>query len=58
MPVSATFDAHLLAQEDKERAHSTRFEYSIDDYELSRERIETELSDFFDTYNWARESQA
>ncbi|MFL3656078.1 MAG: sulfotransferase family protein [Halioglobus sp.] len=58
IPVSATFDAHLLAQEDKERSHSTRFEYSIDDYELSRERIETELSDFFDEYHWAQESQA
>jgi hypothetical protein len=58
MPVSTAFDAHLLAQEDKERGHSTRFEYSIDDYELSRERIENELAEFFDVYGWPRGSQA
>jgi hypothetical protein len=56
--VSKTFDSWLLAQENNERGHNTRFEYSIDDYELSRERIETELSDFFDEYNWPRESQS
>ena len=56
MPVSKKFNAQLLAQEDKERSHSSRFEYSIDDYELSRERIETELSDFFNQYHWPQES--
>lgn len=56
-PLSAEFDARLRAQEDKERSHSTRFEYSIDDYELSRERIETELADFFDDYGWPRETR-
>ena len=56
--VSKTYDSWLLAREDSERDHSTRFEYSIDDYELSRQRIEAELSDFFDRYNWQRESQA
>jgi hypothetical protein len=54
MAVSADFDGYLLAQEDRERSHKTRFEYSIDDYELSRERIEQELSDFFDVYGWPR----
>lgn len=56
MTVSAAFDAYLLAQEEKERSHTTQFEYSIDDYELSRERIESELIDLFEDYGWPRES--
>ena len=58
MPVSPEFDAYLRAQEDRERSHSTRFEYSIDDYELSRERIEAELSDFYHHHGWPRETQS
>ena len=54
MSVSADFDDYLLAQEDKERSHNTRFEYTIDDYELSREQIELELGAFFDQYQWQR----
>lgn len=56
MTVSPEFDAYLLSQEDKERSHSTRFEYSIDDYALSRKQIETELPDLFDDFDWPRES--
>jgi hypothetical protein len=52
MEVSEEFDNYLRAQEDKERGHRTRFEYSIDDYELSRARIETELAEFFKDYGW------
>jgi hypothetical protein len=58
LPVSPEFNAYLQKQEDKERGHSTRFEYSIDDYELSRERIETELADFYAVHDWPREAQA
>ncbi|MEE4143770.1 MAG: sulfotransferase [Halieaceae bacterium] len=54
MTVTPEFDACLLAQEDRERGHRTRFEYSIDDYDLSRERIEEKLSDFFDDYDWPK----
>jgi hypothetical protein len=58
MRVSAAFDAYLQAQEERERGHSTHFEYSIDDYELSRARIEEELADFFEDYNWPRAQSA
>jgi len=58
LPVSAAFDAYLAAQEQKERGHSTHFEYSIDDFEISRERIERELGDFFDDYGWPRGTHA
>lgn len=55
MSVTPEFDAYLLAQEDRERGHRTRFEYSIDDYDLSRELIEEKLGDFFDDYDWPKE---
>jgi hypothetical protein len=58
MPVTEEFDTLLRAQEDKERSHSTRFEYSIDDYDLSRQRIETELVDLYEQYNWPRQAPA
>ena len=54
MVVSPTFDAYLQAQEEKERGHSSPFRYSIDDYDLSQQRIETELADFFDDFDWPR----
>lgn len=54
MHVLPTFDAYLLAQQEKERSHSSPFAYSIDDYEVTQERIETELADFFDEFAWPR----
>ncbi len=54
MPLSESFDQFLQAQEDTEKSHRTEFHYSIDDYELSREKIESQLSDFYDAYGWPR----
>lgn len=54
LPVSAGFDRWLQEQEEKERGHQARFEYSIDDYALSVERIERELDSLFEEYQWPR----
>jgi len=48
------FDQFLQAQEDREKSHSTEFQYRIEDYELSREKIESQLSDFYEAYGWPR----
>nr|WP_241262974.1 sulfotransferase [Parahaliea mediterranea] len=58
LPVSASFDRWLRAQEERERGHQARFEYSIDDYALSVERIERELDTLFEQYQWPRLSAA
>lgn len=58
LPLSAGFDQWLQAQEQKERSHSARFEYSIDDYELSEARIEAELAPLFEQYQWPRRTAA
>ncbi|MCB1696571.1 MAG: sulfotransferase [Pseudomonadales bacterium] len=57
MTVSADFDAYLLAQESRERGHKTPFTYSIEEFTqdgLSRERIESELADFYAEFDWPR----
>jgi len=54
LTMTESFDQFLLAQEDREKSHSTEFHYSIEDYELSREKIESQLSDFYDAYGWPR----
>jgi hypothetical protein len=52
--LSSEFEAFLSAQEEAEKSHKSRFEYSIDDYELSTARIEQELGEFFERYDWPR----
>ena len=52
MPLEDTFDQYLQAQEQREKAHKTHFEYSIDEYEVSLERIEQELDEFYRDYHW------
>jgi len=61
MAVSADFDAYLLAQESRERGHKTPFSYSIEEFAadgLSRERIESELTDFYEEFGWPRGEDA
>jgi hypothetical protein len=61
MTVSAEFDAYLREQESRERGHKTPFTYSIDEFAqdgLSRQRIETELADFYEEYDWPKAAQA
>ena len=58
LPVSEVYDAYLLAQQEKERSHTSAFEYSIYDYDLSRQRICAELGDFYDEYGWSRGNAA
>lgn len=56
LPMSDQYDDYLLAQEQREKAHTTRFRYSIDEFEVTPERIESELREFFDRYGWQRGS--
>ncbi|MBA6413422.1 sulfotransferase [Parahaliea sp. F7430] len=58
LPMTDEFDHWLKQQEERERGHKTSFEYTIDDYELSPERIEAELPELFDQYGWPRRTQS
>jgi len=46
------YDEYLLSQEQREKGHSTDFEYSIDDYEVTPQRIQSELASFYEVYHW------
>lgn len=58
MTMAPDYRAWLAAQADRERTHNSKFEYSIDDYDLSLQRIETELEDLYQRYQWPRPSAA
>jgi len=52
IPMSDDYDQWLLAQAQRERQHQSKFEYSLGDFEVSAQRIETELVDFYACYQW------
>jgi len=54
LPLSADFDRYLQDEEGRARSHKTDFHYSIEDYALSRQEIEAQLSDFYRAYDWPR----
>ena len=52
MSISEQFDRYLQLQQEKERSHKTRFQYSIDEFDVSLQRIEEELREFYDDFQW------
>ncbi|GAB5451884.1 MAG: sulfotransferase [Halioglobus sp.] len=54
LPLSEPFDNWLAQQEQRERGHTTRFRYSLDEFEVTAERIEDELGEFFARHAWPR----
>ncbi|MDE0951163.1 MAG: sulfotransferase [Halioglobus sp.] len=54
LPISQQYDDYLRGQEAKERGHKAEFRYSIDEYDVTAERIERELADFYQHYDWPR----
>jgi omega-hydroxy-beta-dihydromenaquinone-9 sulfotransferase len=56
MEMTEEFDEWLLAQAEREKKHQASFEYSLGDYELPAERLETELAVFYEEYKWPRQS--
>ena len=58
MTMTRAYESWLAAQADRERTHNSKFEYSIDDYDLSLQRIETELETLYQRYEWPRPSAA
>jgi hypothetical protein len=53
LEISTDYDLYLTGQQQREKAHVTSFEYSIDDYEhLTADRIKSELTIFFEEYQW------
>lgn len=54
--LSPAFADFLKTQEEREKKHASHFEYSIDDYEVGPQEIETRLADHYERYGWPRTS--
>lgn len=54
MDLSAEFDSWLRAQAEREKKHHSKFEYSLGEFRLGSQRIESELQDFYSRYEWPR----
>jgi hypothetical protein len=57
LQISPDYQQYLEQQESKEKAHKSHFSYSIDDYSITPEKIEHELAEFYDEYQWPRVSE-
>jgi hypothetical protein len=54
MNLSEEYDSWLQAQAEREKKHHSKFEYSLGEYEVSAQRIESELEEFYQQYQWPR----
>lgn len=54
--LSDEFDQLLGQKGEREKQHKSTFKYSIDDFDVSFEQIETELAEFYEEYGWPRHS--
>lgn len=54
LELTGEFDEYLKRHTERERSHSSRFEYSMQDFDLSDELIESELAEFYPIYDWPR----
>lgn len=52
--VSDEFDAWLQDQAEREKKHHSKFEYSLGEFRLTGQQIETELDEFYAQYQWPR----
>ncbi len=56
LPLTPQFSDYLAVQQDRERGHSAKFEYSLGEFNLARSRIEAELAGFYEEWQWPREA--
>ncbi len=52
--ISKDYDDFLTSQSEREKRHQSLFEYTLDEFDLSEEVIESELAEFYEQYNWPR----
>ena len=57
MELSDEFDELLKQKGEREKQHKSKFKYSIDDFDVTFEQIESELAEFYEEYDWPKHSQ-
>lgn len=56
--MSPEFDDYLVAQAEREKKHNSKFEYSLGEYDIAEEKIESELAEFYSIYQWPRKNDS
>jgi len=54
LSLSETYSHYLSEREETEKKHASNYSYNIDDYAVTPAEIETQLADFYETYDWPR----
>lgn len=57
LTMTEAHDQALIARGETEKKHSSKFRYSIDDFDVTYAEIEDKLADFYERYDWPRRSQ-
>ena len=57
LPLEQSHDDWLRARAEKERAHHSKFEYSLGEFHLSAAQIEQRLASFYQQYQWQESSE-
>ena len=57
LPLEQSHDDWLQARAEKERAHHSKFEYSLGEFHLSAAQIEQRLASFYQQYRWQESSE-
>ncbi|MCY4426692.1 MAG: sulfotransferase [Halieaceae bacterium] len=57
MSCSEEFQQWLQERAELEKKHHSRFEYSLGDYAMTAQRLERELAEFYEEYDWPRPSE-
>ncbi|MBT4520264.1 MAG: sulfotransferase [Halieaceae bacterium] len=52
--ITDEYREYLHLQQEKEKKHSSKFNYNIDDYEITPREIEARLASLYDAYQWPR----
>jgi len=58
IPITPAFDAYLLTQEQRMRSFKSRHRYSLEQWGLTPERIQTEFGDVFEYFGFSTEHAA
>ena len=52
LDIGESYDRWLRAQEEREKRHQSAFEYSLEEFGLTPERLRTELDNFYREFGW------
>ena len=55
LTIDDAYDEWLQAQAEREKKHHSKFEYSLGEFEVSTDRIESELDLFYQQFGWPRQ---